>query len=160
MRKDDHKFSRRSSQTGLCVLSVEMPSDALAEHRSRRGTSIFEMVAALGLLSAVMAITLPFFSRLATVRQDVADRELAIHEVRNLVELAQVSDDIQQLKLSDDISSLLEDPQLNISQDTADDLNMQKTNVALTWINQAGQRTQPVELSYWIIKPVKPEAGE
>lgn len=113
-----------------------------------RGITLIEMIAAGMLLGTLMLVTLPLLAKLSEVRQDAADREFAIRELRNLLETH--LDDVPDESLPPDLNafSRLEQPELTI--DTAPQADgSQRVSYTLTWINSAGQPVQPVELSRW-----------
>lgn len=129
------------------VICQPRRSTTTGENSQRRGTSLVELIAAMSLLAVVGAVLVPLLGQLALVRQDLSQQELAIRELRNLAEQARVSPQPAGLLLAPSVQERLQQPELGIRTVLEPDGRLERVTLSLSWVNQSGQRTSPLELS-------------
>jgi len=127
--------------------------------RSRSAVTIIEILATVSVLAIWTTMTIPFLIQLSSTRQAVANRELALRELRNQVELFRAFPD-RELTLSKETAEHLENPELSLSSTKLKDTNITEHRIAISWENQNGQRTRPVQLTTWTFnRPDRNEEG-
>ena len=119
----------------------------------RRGSSLIEMAAALGLLGAAMAVLLPVLARTSGLRDEVDRREVAASAVANLLERASLvaSPTPESLKpIADQLTegSRLTAPQWQIVVTPETTPPMNRVAATLSWKTRHGTRNS-VMLVRW-----------
>lgn len=137
------------------------PANRLTRHAPRRpiphaagrgllrpgGVALLEIVVSVSLFAVVAACVIPLLARINAVRSDVAARETALREVRNLAEQALAGSPPEELTLTELSLQLLEAPLLEVI--TPENAVSGPATLSLSWINSAGQRGAPVRLLVW-----------
>lgn len=118
--------------------------------QNRSGVTLIECLVAVALLSTLAVVLVPFLSRAAEMRTDLAHRQLALVELRNLAELALIQPASASLELSPEARGTLIDPWLEIRRTPINDgLPGEQVTLLLSWINMSGRRNAPLQLSCW-----------
>lgn len=113
--------------------------------RSRDGSMTIELLAVAALLGVITMTAIPLLSQLGRVRQNAADRECALCELENQVELLRAGE--QDLVVSSETQRQLENAQLAVETSKIDD--GEQVTISLTWTDPAGQQVRPLSLTYW-----------
>ena len=124
-----------------------MKRSFVQSRHTRTGAAAIEMLTAGVLLTTVMAFLVPFVGRVSSTSRDIADRELALRELQNLIVLSQSGQTPS--TLSTETQSRLLDADLKVEQTAEADEGMLSTMFSLSWINQFGERVTPVSLTCW-----------
>lgn len=114
---------------------------------SRPGISTIEFLTAGVLLATVMTFLVPFVGRVATVNEEIADREWALREVRNLI--ASLQSGHTEVVLSEEAADRLEDSKLSVIRSEPVTGEQQKVSVSIVWTNRFDEEVSPVSLSFW-----------
>lgn len=122
--------------------------------QNRSGVTLIECLVAVALLSTLAVVLVPFLSRAAEMRTDLAHRQLALVELRNLAELALIQPASASLELSPEARGTLIDPWLEVRRTPINDgLPGEQVTLLLSWINTSGRRNAPLQLSCWRTLP-------
>ncbi len=114
---------------------------------SRHGASTIEFLTAGVLLATVMTFLVPFVGRVSTVNEEIADREWALREVRNLI--AGLQSGQTDVVLSAEATDRLEDPKLEVTRSEPTAGQQQQVSVSIVWTNRFGEKVSPITLSFW-----------
>jgi Tfp pilus assembly protein PilV len=124
---------------------------------TRRGFLLIEMLAAGVLLLALTALCVKYFAVTATQRRTLDQRQTALNEAANIMELLTVrpwsdltSETLAKISLSPETQLTLSDGELKI--DLADEdakPAAKRITVTIRWQDSNGQWNQPVRLVAW-----------
>ncbi len=128
---------------------------------SRRGLTVLESVVALGVIAALLAVTLKMFAATAAERRAVERRSVAEIEAANIAERISTlpwneitSQGLAQISLSPAAKEFLPRGELSVAvEDTAAGPPGKHVRLEITWTDAAGQREAPVRLSSWTYAP-------
>ncbi|MGD9855537.1 MAG: hypothetical protein AB7U20_11375 [Planctomycetaceae bacterium] len=119
---------------------------------------MIELTVAAGVLGTVFLVTMPLLSRVRDTRDEVQRRFIAQQEAANILErLASrtsdgpLDDAITQVSVaSPEARSVLTNVEVVVTRAAeADDAGLARVSVAISWVNDAGERTAPVTLDAW-----------
>ncbi len=113
----------------------------------RQGASTIEFLTAGVLLATVMTFLVPFVGQVATTNEEIADREWALREVRNLI--TDLQSGHADVELSAEATARLENPKLEVTRNEPSVGQQQKVSVSLVWSNRFHEEVSPVTLSFW-----------
>lgn len=116
---------------------------------SRNGVSLMELIVSCGVIVGLVSVLIPTVQRYAQVRNDLAMRDLAIRELRNLAEQGLSGTPHGELKLSEWSTENLKGAALVIDTTWVDDPPLQEVRMSLRWQNSVGEMTAATELRYW-----------
>lgn len=133
----------------------------LISHSPRDGTTLFEVVVAVTLLAAGLAMTGQVLYSTSLVRRENERRQCALQEAANALERLRglpwselAAEAPPQLALSDVAAERL--PQARLSIQIRDEVNAPAAKhlvVAVAWQLRNGQPASPVQLSSWRYAP-------
>lgn len=131
--------------------------ERMAGRDHRRGFSLMEIIAAAGLLSVIMLVTVPSLRWVAAGRRDAAQRQLASQELANVMErvLARESsaltpEAVATEELSAEAKARLPGGELKVTVTATDDSPPAKRVTAeLRWNDATGQSMAPMRLTAW-----------
>jgi len=115
------------------------------QSRIRCGSMTIELLAVAALLGVVTATAIPLLSQLGRVRQNAADRECALRELQNQIEVLRTGK--QDTSVSEQTQQQLDNTQLALNRTKIGD--GEQVTVSLTWTDPAGQTVRPLSLTYW-----------
>ena len=132
---------------------IRHPSDTAFPTSRRRGSSLIEMAAAIGLLGAVMAVLLPVLSRTSGLRDEVDRKEVAASAVANLLERASLvasptPESLQSIADPLTAQSRLDSPQWTIVVTPEPTPPLNRVEATLSWKTRHGTRNS-VMLVRW-----------
>lgn len=118
-----------------------------------------EVLAATALMSVVAAIVLPMVAGVAAVREEAAQRQIAVLEVANVLERiasirrnqALTDELLSGVSLPEDAARQFDDPQLSVViAEPAGSPPARELRVSLSWRNDAGERVAPVAVTAFL----------
>jgi Tfp pilus assembly protein PilV len=142
---------------GCFILSANHFDNEIGVTMTRRGFLLIEMLAAGVLLLALTALCVKYFAVTATQRRTLDQRQTALNEAANIMELLTVrpwsdltSETLAKISLSPETQLTLSDGELKI--DLADEdakPAAKRITVTIRWQDSNGQWNQPVRLVAW-----------
>lgn len=123
-----------------------------ANHRP--GTTLTELLVAIGILSSLITITLPMSVKLMRTRQLYRQRLVALEELANqmdrltLVPASEVRRQSDELTVPVHLAEQLDNASLQLA--TVEEAPATRLQLTLTWRDRMGNMTQPVTLTGWI----------
>ncbi|MCA9088910.1 MAG: type II secretion system protein [Planctomycetaceae bacterium] len=125
-------------------------------HSQRRGFSLLQSMVACALFGTFFASLTPVIARLSAVQDQMAQRDLAIVELRNLAEQGLYQTSADPLTPSPKTLALL--PECEFAQHITDDPDFAETRrveLKLSWLPAPNQPREQVILCYWIPQPAE-----
>ncbi|SFI09714.1 type II secretion system protein [Planctomicrobium piriforme] len=115
----------------------------------RSGFTIIECLAAVALLGVFALITAPLVSQVQGVQSDLAQRELALLELRNAAELA-MYDPNRAIELPTNVLSQFESPEFAVNVVAVEEEPAgEQLTLSLRWKSRTGVFVKPVQLTFW-----------
>jgi Tfp pilus assembly protein PilV len=124
---------------------------------ARSGALLVEVIVGCVMLGVFLLTAVPMLtwirnSRLATTSQQVAAAELSnlMERVAALPATDRTDERLRQFTLSESAQGVLDDAQLDAAAAPSTQFpSLRRITLSLTWIDHAGQRVHPVELTAW-----------
>ncbi len=119
---------------------------------------MLELTAAAAVLGTVFLVAIPLLSRVRDTREDARRRFIAQQEAANVMERLSLRaadgtlDDavIQERTVSPETEAVLHDVDVSVTrEEQPDDVGNVRVTVAISWLNNVGERTAPVSLDAW-----------
>lgn len=120
----------------------------------RPGTTLIELLVAIGVLSSLITITLPMCVKIMRVRQLHRQRLVAVEALANqmdrltLLPASEVQGQTGELTLPVHLANQLDDASLQLA--IVREAPATRLRLSLTWRDRMGNMTQPVTLTGWI----------
>jgi type II secretory pathway pseudopilin PulG len=120
----------------------------------RPGTTLIELLVAIGVLSSLITITLPMCVKIMRVRQLHRQRLVAVEALANqmdrltLLPASEAQRRTGQLTLPAHLAEQLDDASLQLA--IVREAPATRLRLSLTWRDRMGNMTQPVTLTGWI----------
>ena len=133
-----------------------MKISATIRRSFRRGTITHEASVAIIIATAVIVGTAQVLAIIAHQRRDLDQRSIAAREAGNLLEeIAALpwsdiaEDQLSELALSDECTSVLREPRLEITVSAEPAASGKRIGVAIDWLVAEDQRALPLRLAAW-----------
>lgn len=125
---------------------------------NRSGFTMLELTVAASVLGMVFLVTIPLLTKVRDTREEAQRRFVAQLEAANTLERLslRVADGTldeamsQNTSISSEAASVLPEGEIDITPaEQVDDVGNLQITVAVSWLDNAGQRVSPVSLDAW-----------